>query len=97
MTKPSVVFNQKRQEIIDIAKRFPVFNIRLFGSVLDGSDTDKSDLDLLVDVLPRTTLFHLGGLQDELEEALGIRVDLLTEKDIPLTFRQDVIQKARPI
>lgn len=59
------------------------FNNRVFGSVLHGDDTDTSDIDLLVDPLPGATLFDLGGLQDELQELLGIHVDLLTPGDIP--------------
>ena len=62
-------------------------NPRIFGSVLHGEDTEGSDLDLLVDTLPGTTLFDLGGLQIELEELLGIPLDLLTPGDLPKKFR----------
>jgi predicted nucleotidyltransferase len=47
----------------------------------------SSDLDLLVDALPCATLFDLGGLQVELEELLGVTVDVLTPDDIPKKFR----------
>lgn len=81
--KPSILFEQKRQDIRRIASQFPVTNPRVFGSVLHGDDTDDSDLDLLVDPLPQTTLFDLGGLQGELEDLLGIRVDVLTPNSLP--------------
>jgi uncharacterized protein len=52
-------------------------------------------LDLLVDVLPNTTLFDLGGLQIELEELLGVPVDLLTPGDLSPIFRDQVLAEAR--
>ena len=69
----------------------------MFGSALHGTDPDGSDLDLLVDALPSATLFDLGGLQDELETLLGIRVDLLTPTDLPPKFRSKVLAEARPV
>jgi predicted nucleotidyltransferase len=66
----------------------------VFGSVLCGTDRDGSDLDLLIDALPRTTLFDLGALHAELEDMLGIRVDLLTPGGLPLTIRQRVLLEA---
>jgi predicted nucleotidyltransferase len=64
---------------------------------LHGDDAEGSDLDLLVDPLPGTTLFDLGGLQDELQALLGVPVDVLTPKDLPAKFRDSVVQEARPI
>lgn len=77
--------------------RFNTANLRVFGSVLRGADIDGSDLDLIVDPLPGATLFDLGGLQTELEELLGVRVDLLTPGDLPLRFRAEVLSLARPV
>lgn len=95
--KPSTLLQQHRVHIREAASRFAVANPRVFGSVLHGEDTDDSDLDLLVDTLPGTTLFDLGGLQDELEELLGVRVDLLTPGDLPMKFRAAVLAEARPV
>jgi hypothetical protein len=67
------------------------------GSVLHGNDTDASDLDLLVDPMPGATLFDLGGLQDELEELLGVRVDVVTPRDLPERFRAQVLAEAQPV
>lgn len=97
MTKASVIFDQHKAEIREIADRYPVANIRVFGSVLRGDDSDSSDIDLLVDTLPEATLFDLGGLQDELQRLLGIQVDLLTPGDLPARFRASVINEARPV
>ena len=81
----------------EAAGRFRAENLRVFGSVLYGADVDGSDLDLLVDTLPGATLFDLGGLQDELEAILGVRVDLLTAGDLPLKFRAQVLAEAKPV
>ena len=72
-------------------------NPRIFGSVLSGRDTEQSDLDVLVDPVPGTTLFDLGGLQFELQELLGVRVDLLTPGDLPPRSRERVLREAVPI
>lgn len=95
--RPSLVLDLKRAVIRDVASRFRVANPRVFGSVLEGTDQDGSDLDLLVDALPGVTLFDLGGLQDELEELLGVPVDLVTPADLPGSFRAQVLLGARPI
>jgi predicted nucleotidyltransferase len=62
-----------------------------------GADREGSDLDLLVDALPGATLFDLGGLQVELEELLGVPVDLLTPGDIPAKLRDRIFAEARPV
>jgi predicted nucleotidyltransferase len=64
---------------------------------LRGADREDSDLDLLVDALPGATLFDLGGLQMELEELLGVRVDLLTPGDLPERFRERVLAEAESV
>jgi uncharacterized protein len=81
----------------EATSRFRAANPRVFGSVLHGTDREGSDLDLLVDALPGATLFDLGGLQIELEELLGVGVDLLTPGDLPMKFREQVLAEARPI
>lgn len=95
--RPSVALELKRSAVREATNRFRTANPRVFGSVLHGTDADGSDLDLLVDALPGATLFDLGGLQDELETLLGIRVELLTPDDLPLKFRAKVLAEARPV
>ncbi len=95
--KPSLALNQNRGVIREATSRCHAANPRIFGSVLHGEDHEGSDLDLLVDVMPGATLFDLGGLQDELEELLGVRVDLLTPRDLPLKFRAQVLAEAIPV
>lgn len=95
--KPSLALTLKRSAIRDAVSRFPTKNPRVFGSALRGTDREGSDLDLLVDALPGATLFDLGGLQVELEELLGVPVDLLTPEDLPPKVRAQVLAEAQPI
>ncbi len=97
IVKASTALQDKRDAIREATSRFAVMNPRIFGSVLHGNDTEGSDLDLLVDALPGTTLFDLGGLQMELEALLGIPVDLLTPGDLPRKFRDQILAEARPV
>jgi predicted nucleotidyltransferase len=95
--KPSVALDSKREMIKAAMLKYRTVNPRIFGSVLHGLDEEGSDLDLLVDALPGTTLFDLGGLQIELEDLLGVSVDILTPGDLPLKFRDQVLAEALPI
>ncbi|CAN7311947.1 nucleotidyltransferase family protein [Acidovorax sp. LjRoot129] len=95
--RPSLALSQHRDAICQVAARYRVANPRVFGSALRGDDQDGSDLDLLVDTLPGATLLDLGGLQDELQELLGVSVDVLTLKDLPIKFRDAVASEAKPL
>jgi len=95
--KPSDALRYREETIREAVARFHVRNPRVFGSVLRGTDEDGSDLDLLVDPQPGTTLFDLGGLQVELEGILGVRVDVVTPGDLPTRIRAEVIAEARPL
>ncbi len=95
--KPFKALNLYRDEIRNIVDRHHVRNARVFGSVLHGEDADGSDLDLLVDPMPTTTLFDLGGLQIELEEVLGVPVDVITPGDLPAKLRDQVLREASPL
>lgn len=95
--RPSAAMCRERERIRDLTVSFRATNPRVFGSVLHGLDKDGSDLDLLVDALPGTTLFDLGGLQVELEELLGVQVNVVTAGDLPAHFRARVLAEAKPI
>ena len=88
---------QYRETIRQLVLQAGMANPRVFGSVLHGDDEDGSDLDLLVDPAPRTSLLDLAGLQIDIEAHMGVKVDLLTPKCLPLKFRQKVLDEALPI
>ncbi len=95
--RPSELLEVHRSEIFRMVEQNRVRNPRVFGSVLHGDDTGRSDLDLLVDPLPGTTLLNLGALQVELEQLLGVPVDVLTPGDLPPKFRDAVLKEAVPV
>ncbi|MDL2275855.1 nucleotidyltransferase family protein [Desulfosarcina sp. OttesenSCG-928-G10] len=75
---PSELLYVHRKEILEIFVRYPMIsNVRIVGSVARGEDTEKSDIDFLVDTLPGTSLFDLGGLYEDLTDLLGIPVDII--------------------
>jgi hypothetical protein len=95
--RPSEVLPQHRETIRQLVLQAGMANPRVFGSVLHGEDSEESDLDLLIDPAPRTSLLDLAGLQIEIEARTGVKVDLLTPKSLPLKFRQKVLDEAQPV
>lgn len=68
---------QRRKRVLEIAERYGVTNVRVFGSVARGEDDERSDIDLLVDVPPHTGLVALLSLEADIELALGAPVDVV--------------------
>jgi uncharacterized protein len=95
--RPSEALPQYRKTIRQLVSAAGMKNPRVFGSVLRGEDTEESDLDILVDPAPRTSLLDLAGLQLEIEAQTGVKVDLLTPMFLPSKFRQKVLEEARPV
>lgn len=95
--KPSTAITQHQQRIRALTQVHRLTNPRVFGSALHGTDTELSDLDLLVDATPGATLLDLSSLQIALEDLLGVRVDVLTPQDLPIHFREQVLAEARPV
>jgi predicted nucleotidyltransferase len=67
-----------RDEIADVARRHRASSIRLFGSAARDEDTERSDLDFLVEFEDGSSLFDLMHLRDDLEELLGCTVDVVS-------------------
>jgi predicted nucleotidyltransferase len=95
--KPSEALTVHRDELRQLVSRYSVVYPRVYGSALTGKDDEESGLDLLVDPTERTTLFTLAGLEHEAQQLLGVQVSVLTPKDLPIKFRDQVLQQARPL
>lgn len=95
--KPSIALESKRAAVRELISRSRTTNPRVFGSVLHGTDHESSDLDIVVDRLAGATLVDLGNLHAELEELLGVPVDLLTTAELPRSFKAKVLAEARPL
>lgn len=88
---------RRRREILDIAGRRGATNVRVFGSVARGEDTEVSDVDLLVDLDTNVGLFALAGLQRELEEVLDTEVDVVPADGLKLALRSWATVEAIPL
>lgn len=95
--KPSEALASNRAAIRHVVESHRARNARVFGSVLRGQDTDGSDLDILIDPTPETTLFDIGAIRHELRKLLGVPVDVLTPNALPDKFRDTVLAEARPV
>jgi predicted nucleotidyltransferase len=98
--KKSKIFlglKEKRQEILHIAKAHGACNIRVFGSVARGEEGPDSDLDLLVEMKPQSSLLDLVGLWQDLEDLLGHKVDVITEGGISPYLRDRIYAEAIPL
>ena len=95
--RPSIALQTHRDAIREIALSHRVKNVRVFGSALHGDDTEDSDLDLLVDPTPETTLMDIAKIQVEVARLLNITVDVLTPRALPDKFRNQVLNEARPV
>ena len=92
--RPSTALQTHREAIRAIALRHRVTNVRVFGSVVHGDDTEDSDLDILVEPTSDTTMMDIGAIRYELKELLGIPVDVLTPRALPDHFRGTVLREA---
>ena len=95
--RPSEVFAQHRELIRRLVTEAGMTNPRLFGSALHGDDIEGSDLDLLIDVPDRTSLFDIVRLQILIEDHIKVPVHLLTPEELPLKYRGAVLQEALPL
>jgi len=92
--KPSQALAAHREAVLRIVETHRACNPRIFGSVVHGEDTEESDLDLLIDPTPDTTLFDIGAIRHELFQLLGVPVDVLTPNALPEKFRDIVLAEA---
>ena len=92
--RPSVALENHRASVRRIVESHHAQNPRVFCSVLHGNDGEESDLDLLIDPTPNTTLLDIGAIRLELRKLLGVPVDVLTPKALPEHYRKQVLATA---
>ncbi len=85
-----------KEKIAEFCKRNHIRKLSLFGSVLHGDFRPDSDIDLLVEFDPDHIpgLIRLAGMEIELSEILGRKVDLRTPQDLSPYFRKEVLNSA---
>jgi predicted nucleotidyltransferase len=85
------------ERYLNLARARGAYNIRVFGSVAQGEETENSDVDILVDLAPGRTIFDLGGLLHDLQNVLDCNVDVVTEKGLRQRIRQEILAEAIPL
>jgi predicted nucleotidyltransferase len=95
--RPSEALTLHRAALRQLLNRYGFRQPRVFGSVLTRTDTEESDLDVLVEPVRGTTLFTLAGLEDEARQLTGVRVSVLTPGFLSPKFRDKVLQQAQPL
>lgn len=95
--RPSEALTLHRVALRQLLSRYGFRHPRVFGSVLTRTDTEESDLDVLVEPLRGTTLFTLASLEDEARRLTGVRVSVLTPGFLSPKFRDRVLHQAEPL
>ncbi|MBP1466234.1 nucleotidyltransferase family protein [Candidatus Chloroploca sp. M-50] len=87
----------RRAEILTLAEQHGAHNVRVFGSVVRGESGSESDIDLLIDMDEQRSLLDLVALWQDLQDMLGRRVDVVTERSLHWYIRDRVLREARPL
>jgi hypothetical protein len=88
---------RQKEKIRQVAAARGAINIRLFGSVIRGEENPESDLDILVEFEPGTSLLDHIALIHDLEDLLGRKVDVVSEKGLHWFIRDRILQEAIPL
>ena len=92
--RPSDILQIYRHQILEIMKHYPrLSNLRVVGSVARGEDTENSDVDFLVSPAPGASLFDLGGLHEDLEELLGVPVDIISDRSVKDEYMKTSLER----
>ena len=93
-TSIHALVRERRSDILRLADQHGAYRVRLFGSVIRGEDDDTSDLDLLVEMREDRDLLDRIALKQDLEDLLGIDVDVVTEKSLHPVLRSQIQKEA---
>lgn len=91
------IMSQLRTLQPDLKRRYPIREMGVFGSYVRGEQRDDSDLDVLVDLGDGVTLIDYVGLQLELSDALGLKVDLANKKTLKRRIGQRILSEVRTL
>ena|SRR6266850_4375399 len=88
------IIGQLRRLQPDLRRRYPIRALGVFGSYVRGEQIESSDLDILVDLDDGIGLIELAGLQQDLSDALGVRVDLVMKDALKRGIGQRILSEA---
>ncbi|MDU9048854.1 MAG: nucleotidyltransferase family protein [Candidatus Electrothrix sp. Rat3] len=85
---------RQKKNILAIAQQHGIVRLRIFGSVIRGEETPQSDIDLLVELEPGRSMLDIGGALIRLQELLGRKVDIVTERGLHWYLKEKIMQEA---
>ena len=91
------LLKEKREAIICICAKHGAHNVRVFGSVARGEADEQSDIDLLVEFDPGRSLLDHAALWLELQDLLGCKLDVVSDRGIKPRIRERVRREAIPL
>jgi len=91
------LLRERREEILHVAAKHGARNVRVFGSIARGDDDEQSDIDLLVEFESGRSLLDHAALWLELQELLGCKVDVVSDRGIKPRMRDRVLREAVPL
>jgi len=86
-----------KQRVIEVLKKHEVKKASLFGSIVRGEATEKSDIDLLIEFEGRKSLLDLSGLKLDLQKVLRRQVDVLTYKSLHPLLKERILSEQEVI
>jgi predicted nucleotidyltransferase len=88
-----------RKQIAEPCKKYKIRELSLFGSRVRGEANERSDFDFLVEFFPdkTVTFMTLGAVQNDLEQIVESKVDLVPKLGLKPLIRERVLAEARPI
>lgn len=88
------IIKLKHAEIVRVAKKYGALKIQLFGSAARGETNESSDLDFLVEMKHGTSLLDIIAIKQDLEDLLGVEVDVVTKAAISPYIRDEILKEA---
>jgi len=97
MTAVERLLQERRNDILQLATQHGARRVRIFGSIIRGTATESSDIDLLVAFEPDRSLLDLIGFKQDLQELLGREIDVVSEGGLSPYLKDRILQEAQPL
>jgi len=97
MTAVERLLQERRTDILQLATRHGARRVRIFGSIIRGTATEGSDIDLLVAFEPDRSLLDLIGFKQDLQELLGREIDVVSEGGLSPYLKDRILREAQPL
>ena len=97
MTAVQQLLRERRTDILQLATQHGARRVRIFGSIIRGTATEGSDIDLLVAFEPDRSLLDLIGFKQDLQDLLGRKVDVVSEGGLSPYLKDRILQEAQPL